>query len=95
MDDLQEAPLQFAIQYIHEFLPANDAENRLKQVITKLLKYGAAVNTANNGSLPLVTAASKGYVSVVNLLLQHGADVNLCLDDGNSALLRCMVILKW
>ena len=95
MDDLQEAPLQFAIQYIHEFLPANDAENRLKQVITKLLKYGAAVNTANNGSLPLVTAASKGYVSVVNLLLQHGADVNLCLDDGNSAFLRCMVILKW
>ena len=41
-----------------------------------------------NGATPLLHAAGKGRVDVVRALLSAGADVNLAMKDGRSALFQ-------
>lgn len=46
------------------------------------------LNTQNKRKYtPLLSAANNGFFDCVKLLLEHGADPNICDDDGNSALL--------
>lgn len=52
-------------------------ENQLSAV-TWLVERGASVNVVNEvGTTPLSDAASLGYVEMVQLLLRHGAEINL------------------
>ncbi|HEY0072973.1 MAG TPA: ankyrin repeat domain-containing protein [Abditibacteriaceae bacterium] len=44
--------------------------------VQNLLAQGAKPNALTNGTLALATAAQKGYLSVVRLLLDSGANVN-------------------
>jgi len=52
--------------------------------VRSLLNYGANPNAKDNkvGDTPLILAAGKGYKEVVEVLLAHGADVNLADNKG-------------
>jgi len=60
-------------------------------VVEWLLKHGAQVDLRNDSChmTPLMTAALKGYVNIVALLLAHGADINASthIDDDDTALM--------
>ena len=45
----------------------------------------------NNERTVLITAAWKGYIAVVKILLRHGANVNLSDDLGRTALLHSCI----
>ena len=71
---------------------ANDTEQFLKEsnfssrdeTVKILLRNGAMVNMCENGLMPLDLACSKGQASIVQLLLNHGAEVNLRNETGFS-----------
>lgn len=61
--------------------PLQDSSLRgFEQIVTLLLDHGAQVNqiSADSGTTALYAAASFGKGDVVNLLLNRGADPNLC-----------------
>ena len=61
-------------------------EDRLKTVLL-LLESGANPNAQNYFlETPLLRASNGGEVDILDLLITHGADVNLCDDQGRSAL---------
>ena len=47
---------------------------------------GANVNSRGSAGTPLFLAAGEGRLNAVRYLLDEGADVNLCGENGNSAL---------
>src|SRR5262249_33406604 len=49
------------------------------EIADDLLKAGARVMTRTMGMTPLHMAASKGFVEAANVLLAHGADINLAV----------------
>jgi ankyrin repeat protein len=52
-----------------------------------LIARGALVNAhADNGTTALMMASREGHLSMVLLLLEHGADINVRNLDGQSAL---------
>ena len=55
------------------------------QMAELLLNNGAEVDKANRRGTPLIRAAL-GRLEVVNLLIEHQADVHLKNDDGKTAL---------
>jgi ankyrin repeat protein len=65
----------------------NAVNNGATENVEMYLNNGADPNTiteTNNGIYPIVTKAStRGYHKIVELLLEHGADINK-LDDSNS-----------
>jgi uncharacterized protein len=54
---------------------------------TLLIKNGAHVNQQEklNNDFPLHLAAKNGYVEIVQMLCEHGADLKLCRDPGITA----------
>ena len=57
------------------------------QMAELLLNNGAEVDKANiYGVTPLILASALGRLEVVNLLIEHQADVHLKNDDGKTAL---------
>jgi ankyrin repeat protein len=57
-----------------------------------LVAVGADVNAKNSeGVTPLMAAASTGNVTVVQLLLDGGADLDVTTPDGDSAWIRAAV----
>jgi ankyrin repeat protein len=53
------------------------AANGLKTIAVKLLELGAPVDAKNDvAETPLIKACLKGRINLIELLLQHGADVN-------------------
>jgi ankyrin repeat protein len=63
------------------FLAAQEGQMK---VLSLLLKYGAAVNSAaeDDGSTPLLIATQGQHVAAVETLLAHGADSNATRGDG-------------
>lgn len=53
-----------------------------------LIAAGADTNVVGTGETPLSLALARGWLEAVDLLLASGADVNLILGDGRTALLR-------
>lgn len=49
-------------------------ENNKTEAAELLIRYGADITTTDDGDTPLTLAVSKGQLSVVACLLQHGAD---------------------
>lgn len=71
--------------YFHALHLAADRGN--KEVVAKLLDFGADVNGKNiNGRSPLHLAARNGHVRVVEYLLEKGADVKITGDSGDTVL---------
>ncbi|XP_072325117.1 uncharacterized protein bcl3 isoform X2 [Scyliorhinus torazame] len=71
------------------YTPLHVAINsRNKGIATHLLDQGADVDAVDikSGRTPLVHAAESNYMDMVNLLLEHGANVNLQTYSGNTAL---------
>lgn len=65
-----------------------DAPNH-KQIALKFIESGANVNVrSSDGYTPLMGAACMGDADLVGALLDHGADPNLKMDDGETALLQ-------
>jgi hypothetical protein len=56
-------------------------------VVKALLRRGAKMSTRDNthGNTPLIEAASKGYVEIVNLLVEKGANIFECNYNGQNA----------
>jgi len=53
------------------------ASNGFTELVAHLISKGAAITTKSwSGSTPLSGAAEHGHLDTVNLLLQHGSDVN-------------------
>lgn len=77
-DSNGQTPLMFAVKGSH------------LDTIEYLLKNGADVNARSikQGFTALTTAAAIGNVSVVRLLLEHGAEKGIAERDGNTALDR-------
>ncbi|WP_072802806.1 ankyrin repeat domain-containing protein [Rhodococcoides yunnanense] len=70
------------------------AENRINDV-RQLLADGADVNSRDHQQwTPLIFAAQLGFVDVVTVLLNHGADVNAINSTGRSALERAIMAPK-
>ena len=59
--------------------------NRI-DVVNTLLDYGANTNPKQNFS-PLYSASGAGHMKIVSLLLEKGANVNTCCDDGTTPLM--------
>lgn len=56
-------------------------------LVAHLVERGADVNIPNqNGDTPLIDAASKGKIEILDFLLNHGADIDIKNNDGLSAL---------
>jgi ankyrin repeat protein len=55
-----------------------------QDAVRSLLTHGANANVKDDkhGNTPLIIAAAKGYKKVAELLLAHGADVNLADSEG-------------
>ncbi|MCC2646218.1 MAG: hypothetical protein K0R02_283 [Rickettsiaceae bacterium] len=72
-----------AMHYIVGFPEINT--EFIPQILSKLFKLGAKVDVTNGeGQTPLFLAASKGYASSVELLLQEGANLNHKDKKGNT-----------
>ena len=55
-----------------------------------------AVNTPHDGLLPLHCAAANGTAQALELMLRHGADVNVVdVDNGDTALGRVFFTCRW
>lgn len=63
------------------------AESGSGLLVIEAVKAGANVNVTNQGDPPLVRAANKGYVTVVEWLLDNGADVNIVNTKRSTALM--------
>jgi uncharacterized protein len=56
--------------------------------LTQLLSAGADVNArSSGGETPLMLAASRGRLDIIDLLIERGADVNAATEAGNTALM--------
>ncbi len=63
--------------------------NNIKRLVSILLEYGADVNQrgqVHNGETPLMTAAYFADISIMEMLLKRGADVNARDGEGHNAL---------
>ncbi|KAG3113220.1 hypothetical protein PI125_g7552 [Phytophthora idaei] len=67
-------------------LAATKAESRQVEAARALLDHGAHENSHGVNSAPLATAAQRGHVEMIKLLLMHNANINLQDSDGDSAL---------
>ncbi|KAG3163094.1 hypothetical protein JG687_00013757 [Phytophthora cactorum] len=67
------------------------AESRQVEAARALLDHGAHENSHGVNSAPLATAAQRGHVEMIKLLLMHNANINLQDSDGDSALHRSSV----
>jgi ankyrin repeat protein len=60
--------------------------------IAKLLKQGINPDIPDhNGETALIAASSKGYLAIIKLLINYGADINYAPDNGWSALAAAIV----
>lgn len=81
-DNNKRTPLQMAV-----------LTNRDIRAIEELLKRGANVNARRNGRTVLHDAVRKAIPTpVVELLLDHGAEINATIDDGDYSPLHLAVI---
>lgn len=55
--------------------------------LSHLLKKGVDVNFVSRGITPLMVASYMGKTDVVELLIEHGAEVNKCFIDNSTALM--------
>ena len=79
-------PLTLAIiNNTEQFLDESNYSSR-DETVKLLLCNGAMINMCKNGFCPLYLACQRGHESIVQLLLNKGADVNLCNDKGLSPL---------
>lgn len=67
----------------------NINENKGILLIEKAIKAGLSVNSRDSlGNTPLMNALDNKYYNMVNFLLENGADVNICDENGQNALHR-------
>ena len=69
----------------------------VKRVVAILLEYGADVNQrgkVHNGETPLMTAAYFADISIMEMLLKRGADVNARDGEGHNALFYVMAGMR-
>jgi ankyrin repeat protein len=75
-----------ALHYVMTNTKINSKKKPLP-LAKELIARGADVNAAaENGQTPIIDAAAEGFADVVELLCEHGADVNARLDTGANAL---------
>lgn len=82
--DPQQGERQYRDDGIWECRPM--LEEKILQAIEILITAGADLNLANCSMTPLGQAASCGYLRVMQYLLDAGARVDLCTNDGDTAL---------
>lgn len=72
------------------------AESDALSLVEDLLKSGAEVNAQTNSSLvtPLLQAIWKGRLETVQLLVEHGADLNLADKEGKTPLIQAASLQK-
>lgn len=63
------------------------------ECVASLLSHGADVNrSGQNGATPLLWAGLVGFPPILHTLLEAGASVDQCDNDGNTALLN---VVRW
>ena len=63
------------------------SQNGDKEMVALLLDRGADINASNSGRTALTAACFKGFLPIVHLLVQRGAEVNQAPKDGSTALM--------
>lgn len=88
----RETLLQMGIPVNGESLALYAGEGSIREVAL-FLAAGFSPDTRNKAGVPLLCiSARKGNGTILRLLIQAGADPNLCADDrGTSALLDCVM----
>ena len=78
----------FGRSALNRFLGFNSASNN--EIIKLLVNYKADVNKKDDfcGSPPMLVAAYWGNCEAVQFLLDNGADLSICNNDGENALIR-------
>jgi ankyrin repeat protein len=69
------------------------AQSHQVKVVELLISKGAKINLRDNvgqGRTALMRASNLGYANVVDVLLSHGADVRVPLDDGSTVLMEAL-----
>lgn len=64
----------------------NNSEAVTAETVTALVTAGAQVNVADNYGNTVHVASSSGYLTIVQFLLEHGANINARNKYGHTAL---------
>jgi uncharacterized protein len=84
-NQLGDTPLSAALRSAH-YLHASDGPARVQAIVALLLTHGASVATADSQSIqPIAQALDRKQIALVELLLEHGAQVP---DDALQRVLR-------
>lgn len=82
--------LENVIKTIHNYVLLSASQNGDLETVKKALEKGAnpdeACMTRNNKSYPIIEAALKGYLEIVEVLISAGANVNVKKRNGESAI---------
>src|SRR5262245_51399848 len=78
----------FEISLVDFILESSDIFEEVKKILEKRRSVG---EREERGDTPLHAAALKGRMSIVNLLLQHGADPNVQNNAGSTPLHKAVV----
>ena len=67
--------------------------SQLIEIITKLIvRFKMSPNSKDSvGFTPLMYACEYGNIELINLLIKHGADINMCSDEGITCMLLAIV----
>ena len=80
-------PIECAILSEHYNSLSDNSEKKVHDLVMLLLRYGAKVDVANGISTPLALAAELNYITLVELLLENGCNVNTQSSNGRTALI--------